>query len=190
METVQEPGEGAPSGNYHLDLEKRINEVLFQVIRRLKESAKTSPNRAGSVFAYDEFRRLLTTSFKESGGLDLIEYVMLRFSAVTLLLGALRSEQFNRFREGGLKSVEVLRDNIDNEGNLRPVDFNVSVKQEVKQNEKLWKQRPSTTESRTATAPTPPTRTRTSNSRWCACVLTGTSQSGAAPGRVWLGKVR
>ena len=86
----------------------------------LKESSKSSPNRAGSVFAYDEFRRLLMTPYRKDA-LDLIEFILLRFSSVTLLLGCLRSEQFNRFREGGLDAIEWLRDNLDAQGKHRPV---------------------------------------------------------------------
>ena len=95
------------------------------MLKRLKETAKTSRNRAGSVFSYDEFRRLLMTPYKESE-IDLIEWIVLRFCAVTLLLGCLRSEQFNKFREGGTKAIEWLRDNRDNEGKLRPVVHSAS----------------------------------------------------------------
>ena len=39
----------------------------------------------------------------------------------TLLLGAMRNEQFERFRAGGLKSIEWKRDNRDEEGFLCPI---------------------------------------------------------------------
>ena len=80
----------------------------------------------GSVFSYDEFRRLLMTKYKKAK-IDLIEWIMLRFSAVTLLLGCLRSEQFNRFREGGLSAIAWLRANRDRQGRHRPVAANVFV---------------------------------------------------------------
>ena len=59
--------------------------------------------------------------------IDLIKWILLRFSAVTLLLGCLRSEQFNRFREGGLRAIEWLRDNRDHQGKHRPVAANVTL---------------------------------------------------------------
>ena len=99
--------------------------VPLRVMKKLKQTAKTSPNRAGSVFAYDEFRRLLLTPYKKAA-VDLIEWIMLRFCAVTLLLGCLRSEQFNRFRDGGLAAIEWLRDNQDRQGKHRPVVASVS----------------------------------------------------------------
>ena len=80
----------------------------------------------GSVFSYDEFRRLLMTKYKKAK-IDLIEWVMLRFSAVTLLLGCLRSEQFNRFREGGLRAIEWQKNNRDHQGKHRPVAANVAL---------------------------------------------------------------
>ena len=58
--------------------------------------------------------------------MDLIEYICLRFCAVTLLLGCLRSEQFNRFREGGLEAVEWIRNNLDRDERIRPVVVSVS----------------------------------------------------------------
>ena len=66
------------------------------------------------------------TKYKK-GKIDLIEFIMLRFCAVTLLLGCLRSEQFNRFREGGLSAIEWLRANRDHQGRHRPVAANVFV---------------------------------------------------------------
>ena len=84
----------------------------------------------GSVFSYDEFRRLLMTKYKKAK-IDLIEWIMLRFSAVTLLLGCLRSEQFNRFREGGLRAIEWQKDNRDHQGTHRPVAANVALPSRV-----------------------------------------------------------
>ena len=66
------------------------------------------------------------TKYKKAK-IDLIEFIMLRFCAVTLLLGCLRSEQFNRFREGGLSAIEWLRANRDHQGRHRPVAANVFV---------------------------------------------------------------
>ena len=69
---------------------------------------------------------MLMTKYKKAK-IDLIEFIMLRFCAVTLLLGCLRSEQFNRFREGGLSAIEWLRANRDHQGRHRPVAANVFV---------------------------------------------------------------
>ena len=66
------------------------------------------------------------TKYKKAK-IDLIEWIMLRFCAVTILLGCLRSEQFNRFREGGLSAIEWLRANRDHQGRHRPVAANVFV---------------------------------------------------------------
>ena len=82
---------------------------------RLKESAKGAANR-GSVFSFDDFRRLVTTVFADVADkhdIHFPDFMLQRFMAVSLLLGALRSEQFERFRSGGLGSIEFLRDNKD-----------------------------------------------------------------------------
>lgn len=83
----------------------------------LKASAKDAPNR-GSVFEFDEFRTLVTTTFKPEDVCFPV-WVLKRFMAVSLLLGALRSEQFDRFREGGLASIEFLRENRDENHHIR-----------------------------------------------------------------------
>ena len=99
----------------------------------LRESAKGASNRAGRVFTLDEFRRLLTKGWDKDGDMCLADWMTERFCAITLLLGALpgsvltslatlpRSGQFDRFREGGLASIEKLSNNRDEEDRLRPI---------------------------------------------------------------------
>ena len=82
-----------------------------EVEARLKESAKDAPNK-GSVFRFDEFKVLLTKGYSKESGMPFPGWVNKRFLALCVLLGALRSEQLNRFREGGLSSIEWIRDNI------------------------------------------------------------------------------
>ena len=82
-----------------------------EVEARLKESAKDAPNK-GSVFRFDEFKVLLTQEYSKESGMPFPEWVNKRFLALCILLGALRSEQLNRFREGGLASIEFIKNNI------------------------------------------------------------------------------
>ena len=77
---------------------------------RLKESARNAPNK-GSIFRFEDFRTLLTKGYNRETGMPFPVWVNKRFLAMCVLLGALRSEQLNRFREGGLASIEWLRDN-------------------------------------------------------------------------------
>ena len=79
----------------------------------LKESARNASNR-GFVFEFDEFRQLITTEWSPDCGIDFIRWVSTRFPAVTLLLGALRSEQLDRFRGAGLQGIDFNRENKDN----------------------------------------------------------------------------
>ena len=82
-----------------------------EVEARLKESAKDAPNK-GSVFRFEEFKVLLTQGYSKESGMPFPEWVNKRFLALCILLGALRSEQLNRFREGGLASIEFIKNNI------------------------------------------------------------------------------
>ena len=52
--------------------------------------------------------------------IDFANWITLRFMANTLLLGALRNEQLERFRKGGLKSIEWNREHRDENGFLCP----------------------------------------------------------------------
>ena len=80
--------------------------------RMLAESAVDAPNR-GSVFSFEEFKILVTTCYDPAKGVPFAVVTQKRFMGISLLLGALRTEQFTRFRKGGLEAIEWLRDNID-----------------------------------------------------------------------------
>ena len=79
---------------------------------QLKISAQDAPNR-GAVFKFEEFRQLVTTTWSPDCSVSFPVFILKRFMAVTYLLGALRSKQFERFRSGGLEAIEYLRDNRD-----------------------------------------------------------------------------
>ena len=71
----------------------------------LKETSKDAPNRAGKVFTIFEFKKLLTMLWivTMSDTISLVEWIILAFCAKTFLLGALRTENFERFRNGGIQ---------------------------------------------------------------------------------------
>ena len=96
-------------------------------IKSLLAISAQDANNKGSVFTFDEFRKLSTTLFDPSLGIPFPEWVLKRFMAITLLFGALRTEQFNRFREGGLESVEFLPTNIDKDHRLSILSLFVSI---------------------------------------------------------------
>ena len=79
--------------------------------KKLIESSRDSPK--GFVFNFDEFRKLVTTRYESARGIDFLTWITSRFPAVTLLLGALRSEQLERFRLGGMDAITWLYNNID-----------------------------------------------------------------------------
>ena len=89
----------------------------------LRETAKDAPNRAGKVFRIFEFKRLLTTCWIVSmaSEISLVEWIILAFCAKSFLLGALRAEQFERFRLGGVTGITFYRENMDDEGNRHPI---------------------------------------------------------------------
>ena len=81
------------------------------------------------VFAFDEFKKLLTTTWnKDMDIICLAEFLIWSFSSKTILLGALRSRQYDRFRLGGTAGIKMMRGNRDNqphkqadEGKVRPI---------------------------------------------------------------------
>ena len=131
MDKVRYADEGeAVAGSVHKPVSDPGSNWLSQLRRK---SAEGAPNRAGSVFTLDEFRRLLTKGWDMDGDMCLADWMTLRFCALTLLLGALPasvlsrlatltgSGQFERFRAGGLGSIQKLSNNRDEEGRLRPL---------------------------------------------------------------------
>ena len=86
----------------------------------LKESAKNAPNR-GYVFTFEEFRLIIMTRWNPEMEIDFANWISKRFMVNTLLLGALRNEQLERFRKGGLKSIEWKRDHRNEHGFLCPI---------------------------------------------------------------------
>ena len=99
------------------------NPERLEAFELLRESAKDAPNRAGKVFRIFEFKQLLTTVWIVSmaNQISLVEWIILAFCAKSFLLGALRAEQFERFRLGGVTSITFYRDNMDDEGNKHPI---------------------------------------------------------------------
>ena len=89
-----------------------VTQERKSVYARLEVSARNAPNK-GTIFSFEEFRTIITTPWSPDCRADFSLWMNQRFMAVTLLLGALRSEQFDRFRKGGLDSVEWNRDNRD-----------------------------------------------------------------------------
>jgi len=89
-----------------------VSDKKAWVKRLLSISAVDAPNR-GSVFSFEEFKVLTTTIFAIALGIPFPVWLRQRFMGTTLLFGALRSEQFHRFRKGGLESIEYLYDNKD-----------------------------------------------------------------------------
>ena len=82
-------------------------------IKSLLAVSSKEHNNKGSIFTFDEFRTLATTQFDPELGIPFPLWIQKRFTAITLLFGALRTEQFNRFREGGLASIEWNPNNVD-----------------------------------------------------------------------------
>ena len=111
---------------------------MNQILRRMANSAVGAPNKAGRVFAFAEFKKLLTTTWNEDMdiynsqnvlvSLCLAEFLTWSFSTKTILLGALRSRQYDRFRLGGTAGIKWMRGNRDHqphkqadEGKVRPL---------------------------------------------------------------------
>ena len=89
-----------------------VTEKRAWIDRLLAKSAADAPNR-GSVFSFEEFQVLATTEFAIALALPFPVWIQKRFIALTLLFGALRSEQLDRFRQGGLQAIEFLDTNRD-----------------------------------------------------------------------------
>ena len=111
---------------------------MNQILRRMANSAEGAPNKAGRAFVFADFKKLLTTTWNKDMdiynsqnvlvSLCLAEFLVWSFSSKTILLGALRSRQYDRFRLGGTAGIKMMRGNRDNqphkqadEGKVRPI---------------------------------------------------------------------
>ena len=117
-----------------------------RVYAMLKASAVDAPNK-GSVFSVEEFKKLALTPYDESSKIAFPVWCQHRFMGISILLAALRTEQFRRFRKGGLEGIEFLRNNRDENY------FKQNNAHEVMGTGLHWRPR-ATTESRTETAQT------------------------------------
>ena len=99
------------------------NSGRLEAFALLRETAKDAPNRAGKVFRIFEFKKLLTALWivAMADQISLVEWIILSFCAKSFLLGALRAEQFERFRAGGVSGITFYLDNRDDEGNRHPI---------------------------------------------------------------------
>ena len=85
---------------------------------RTKEGAR---NR-GRPFSFNQFRSIMLTQWNpDKHDISFVNFKLLQFSSHTMLLGALRSEQYDRFRAGGLKSITFDEHNRDRDNYHRPV---------------------------------------------------------------------
>ena len=98
-----------------------VSQKRAWVERLLAKSAVDAPNR-GSVFTFEEFKILATTSYDPAKGVAFPVFIQKRFMGTTLLFGALRSEQFTRFRKGGLEAIEWLHDNKDENHHTKTIN--------------------------------------------------------------------
>ena len=87
----------------------------------IKKSAVNAPNK-GSVFNFEQFQRLVTAVYNLDCGVSFPVWMTNRFMGVSFLLGALRTEQFDRFRAGGLRAITWNRSNRD-ENHLDCIQF-------------------------------------------------------------------
>ena len=94
----------------------------------MANSAEGAPNKAGRAFVFADFKKLLTTTWNKDMDICLAEFLIWSFSSKTILLGALRSRQYDRFRLGGTAGIKMMRGNRDNqphkqadEGKVRPI---------------------------------------------------------------------
>ena len=87
-----------------------VNEKRRDLLRFMKESAVNAPNRKAGALSFVEFQLLLTYEWDplQKHILSWIEWLALKFTSTTLLLGAMRTKQFLRFRAGGLGATSRL----------------------------------------------------------------------------------
>ena len=92
-------------------------------LKMLKETSEDAPNRAGKVFTSNEFKKLLVSLWvvAMADKISLVEWIVLAFCAKSFLLGALRAEQFDRFRGQGMQSITFYRENRDDAGFVHPI---------------------------------------------------------------------
>ena len=78
----------------------------------------------GRPFNFSQFRTIMQTKWefdKHGDKCSFVDFKLAQFSTHSMLLGALRSEQYDRFRRGGLKRVDFDEHNQDKHGHHRPV---------------------------------------------------------------------
>ena len=86
----------------------------------LHASSKDAKNR-GRPFSFEDFKVLMTKEWSADLDADLPTFLVKSFMTKTMLLGALRTEQQERFRKGGLASLKFKRENIDSRGYRTPL---------------------------------------------------------------------
>ena len=86
----------------------------------LHASSKDAKNR-GRPFSFEDFKVLMTKEWDPEMEVHLPEFLVKSFMVKTMLLGALRTEQLERFRAGGLASIEFKKDSIDSRGYKTPL---------------------------------------------------------------------
>jgi hypothetical protein len=86
----------------------------------LHASSKDAKNR-GRPFSFEDFKVLMTKEWSADLDADFPTFLVKSFMTKTMLLGALRTEQQERFRKGGLASLKFKRENIDSRGYRTPL---------------------------------------------------------------------
>ena len=106
-----------------------VNEKRRDLLRFMKESAVNAPNRKAGALSFVEFQLLLTYEWDplQKHILSWIEWLALKFTSTTLLLGAMRTKQFLRFRAGGLGATSRLALSQKREGGQRAFSNNERV---------------------------------------------------------------
>ena len=91
----------------------------------LKRSSKKTHARGGKVFSFRQYRALMTQGHRvdikgHASYLHFAEFLQYRFVAMSFLLGALRSIQFDRFRKAGMVGCRDDKHGKDCDGLWRP----------------------------------------------------------------------
>ena len=93
-------------------------EIRPEIKRRMSESSSLN---SGGIFSVDELKTLMAWEWVQGCGVCFVNWIVLRFQFLTLLLCALRTENYERFRDVGIEGLNFHYEHTDGRGKPCPL---------------------------------------------------------------------
>ena len=83
--------------------------------------SESSSLNSGGIFSVDELKKLMAWEWVKGCGVCFVNWIVLRFQFLTLLLCALRTENYERFRDVGIEGLNFHYQHHDGRGKPCPL---------------------------------------------------------------------